>query len=53
MFIILFKKTLKFKYYYLAGGDSLIKVWNYKKSICINTFEKHEGKIWALEVSLP
>jgi U3 small nucleolar RNA-associated protein 13 len=27
----------------------LIKLWNYKKNTCINTFDKHEGKIWAFD----
>lgn len=34
-----------------AGGDGIIKLWNVKKATCINTFEKHESKIWSLDVS--
>ena len=33
-----------------AGGDGLIKLWNYQKDVCIKTYDKHEGKIWALDV---
>jgi U3 small nucleolar RNA-associated protein 13 len=27
----------------------VVKVWNVKKQICLNTFEMHEEKIWALD----
>jgi U3 small nucleolar RNA-associated protein 13 len=32
-----------------AGADGLVKLWNYKKNLCLNTFDKHEGKIWAMD----
>ena len=35
---------------FIAGADGTIKLWNYKKNICLKTFEKHEGKIWAMDV---
>ena len=34
-----------------AGGDGLIKLWNISKGTCVNTFEKHEGIIWAFDNS--
>ncbi len=34
-----------------AAGDGIIKLWNISKGICINTFEKHEGRIWAFDRS--
>lgn len=50
--VIIFILTSICLYWFInqAGSDGLIKLWNYKKSICINTFEKHEGKIWSLDV---
>jgi hypothetical protein len=33
-----------------VGGDGLIKLWNYKKNICTTTIDKHQGKIWAMDV---
>jgi len=29
-----------------------MKVWNVRKNICVNTFEKHQGKIWSLDTRL-
>jgi U3 small nucleolar RNA-associated protein 13 len=29
--------------------DGVVKVWNVKKQICLNTFEMSEEKIWALD----
>ncbi len=29
--------------------DGIVKVWNVKKQLCLNTFEMHEEKIWAMD----
>ena len=34
-----------------VGSDSLLKLWNINDGECINTFENHEDRIWALETS--
>lgn len=33
-----------------AGADGLVKVWSVKDSECVNTFDAHTDKIWALAV---
>ena len=30
-----------------------MKIWNIKKATCVNTLEKHEGKVYALDASDP
>ena len=32
-----------------ASVDGIVKVWNYRKQQCQNTFEMHEEKIWAMD----
>ena len=32
-----------------AGSDGQCKIWNVKKSTCLNTFDEHEDKIWAMD----
>ncbi len=34
----------------IASADGLIKIWNVKKMTCVNTLEKHEGKVWSIAV---
>ena len=34
----------------IASADGLLKIWNVKKMACVNTLEKHEGKVWSLAV---
>ena len=36
----------------IISGDSqgAIKLWNFRKAVCLYTIHKHEGKIWALDV---
>jgi len=34
-----------------SGSDGLLKLWTIKTSECVNTFDAHEGKVWALEPS--
>ena len=31
-----------------AGADGLVKLWNTRTSECMNTFDEHEDRIWAL-----
>lgn len=31
-----------------AGADGLVKLWSTRTSECINTFDEHEDRIWAL-----
>ena len=33
-----------------ADSSGVIKLWNFRKAICLFTIHKHEGKIWALDV---
>jgi U3 small nucleolar RNA-associated protein 13 len=33
-----------------ASVDGVVKVWSLKKQQCLNTWEMHEEKIWALEI---
>ena len=32
-----------------SGADGLLKLWSVGSSECINTFDAHEGKVWALD----
>ena len=32
-----------------ASVDGVVKIWNVKKQVCMNTFEMHEEKIWAMD----
>lgn len=32
-----------------ASVDGIVKVWNFRKQQCQNTFEMHEEKIWAMD----
>ena len=41
------------QYYLIASADGILKIWNVKKAICVSTVDKHEGKVWALDVSDP
>jgi U3 small nucleolar RNA-associated protein 13 len=34
-----------------AGADGLVKLWTIKTNECVNTFDHHEDKIWALAVN--
>ena len=36
---------------YKAAGDGIMKLWNISKGTCVNTFEKHDGRIWAFDRS--
>lgn len=31
-----------------TGSDGLLKLWSVKTSECLNTFDEHEDKVWAL-----
>lgn len=31
-----------------AGADGLVKLWNARTSECMNTFDEHEDRIWAI-----
>lgn len=31
-----------------AGADGLVKLWSLRTGECVNTFDEHEGKIWAM-----
>lgn len=33
-----------------ASVDGVTKIWNVRKQICVNTFEMHSDKIWALDL---
>jgi len=33
-----------------ASVDGVVKIWSLAKEKCLNTWEMHEGKIWAMEV---
>eukprot|EP00658_Telonema_sp_P-2_P001115 TRINITY_DN10421_c0_g1_i3.p1 TRINITY_DN10421_c0_g1~~TRINITY_DN10421_c0_g1_i3.p1 ORF type:complete len:295 (-),score=82.73 TRINITY_DN10421_c0_g1_i3:296-1180(-) len=33
-----------------TGGDGLFKVWTIKSNECVNTFDQHTDKIWAMAV---
>ena len=33
-----------------ASVDGVTKVWNIRKQQCVNTFEMHGDKIWALDL---
>lgn len=32
-----------------ASVDGIVKVWNVSKLTCLNSFEMHDDKIWALD----
>lgn len=34
-----------------ASVDGIVKVWNVSKLACLNSFEMHDDKIWALDFS--
>ena len=34
-----------------SGSDGLLKLWDVRKNICSKTFDEHEDKVWAVEVS--
>jgi WD40 repeat protein len=34
-----------------SDTNGLLKIWNMKKQVCLGSFDKHEGKVWALDVS--
>ena len=31
-----------------AGADGLVKLWDARTSECVNTFDEHEDRIWAM-----
>jgi WD40 repeat protein len=31
-----------------AGADGLVKLWSLRTGECVNTFDEHTGKIWAM-----
>lgn len=33
-----------------SGADGLMKLWNVRSTECLNTFDGHEDKVWALTV---
>ena len=33
-----------------SGADGLVKLWNVRSTECLNTFDGHEDKVWALTV---
>jgi len=33
-----------------CGSDGLVKLWTIKTNECIATYDKHDGKVWALAV---
>jgi len=33
-----------------ASVDGVVKIWNVKKQQCVNTFQMHTDKIWAMEL---
>lgn len=34
-----------------SASDGNLKIWNLKANECVSTFDAHDGKVWALEVS--
>jgi len=32
-----------------ASVDGIVKIWNVSKQSCLNSFEMHEERIWALD----
>ncbi len=34
-----------------AGADGLIKLWTIKTNECVDTYEAHSDKVWALELA--
>ena len=33
-----------------SGADGLMKLWNVRSTECLNTFDGHEDKVWAMTV---
>lgn len=33
-----------------SSVDGIVKIWNQKKQVCVNTIQMHDEKIWALDV---
>ena len=33
-----------------GSADGIIKIWNVKKSVCVSSFDMHQGRIWSLDV---
>lgn len=33
-----------------SGADGLVKLWNVRSTECLNTFDGHEDKVWAMTV---
>ena len=33
-----------------SGADGLMKLWNVRSTECLNTFDRHEDKVWAMTV---
>ena len=36
-----------------SGADGLVKLWNVRTTECLNTFDGHEDKVWAMAVGGP
>lgn len=34
-----------------SGADGLLKLWSVRTSECTDTFDSHEGKVWALDAA--
>lgn len=32
-----------------ASVDGIVKVWNVSRQACLNSFEMHEERIWAMD----
>lgn len=35
-----------------TSSDGNLKIWNIKTNDCVSTFNAHEGKVWAFDVSI-
>lgn len=33
-----------------ASVDGVVKIWNIKRQMCVNTFEMHADKIWTIDL---
>lgn len=33
-----------------SGADGLMKLWNVPSTECLNTFDGHEDKVWAMTI---
>lgn len=33
-----------------TNADGVISIWNIKKSVVIKSYEKHEGRVWCLDI---